>query len=75
MANYITAGNAALERAKEYAKKHGGRIYFAEDVFQRLADDCTESYGPGFVVSKRKPRGELARCKDFLAEGPFELVE
>ena len=66
----ITAGDAALQRARRIADRDQVKVWRAREVYRVVCNDKTESFGPGFVVQKTKPLG-IARYQDLRAEGPF----
>ena len=52
----ITFGARAYKRAERFASTIGGMIFPVKQVHRVFDTNYTETLGPGFVVSKRRPK-------------------
>lgn len=67
-ARYITAGDAARQRAENYAKKRGGKIAEAYEVYRVICDDITETFGCGYTVVAPNIKHKTVKCNEWYAK-------
>ena len=62
---YITIGDMAKNRARDYAKLHGGTVIPLNKITLHFSDTCTQNFQNGFAVVSRTPKSKILKLGSF----------